>query len=153
MHVIFDRLCHFSSANIKLIAGLHFGGQLTQHKEAAEAMAMTGLRADRNLAAAAELMIMDVVHTFVVSKNNDKHVACTRMVHSPGGKKRQVAAGTCRAPPSHRQMLPGRTVAFSNSNDEFRQYRTTLTKQVLSWQLQPAGNPQRAQTHRFRLQN
>ena len=75
MHVIFDRLCHFSSANIKLIAGLHFGGQLTQHKEAAEAMAMTGLRADRNLAAAAELMIMDVVHTFVVSKNNDKHVA------------------------------------------------------------------------------
>ena len=137
------------SPDIELIAGLHIRHQIAQHKEAAEARAMAAAQAKQeclaDLAKAAELVLMYMVHTFVVSTHNDKHDARVRTVyetvHVPG--KPQVdywgypsaprpATTTTKVTRSgyylpviltDSKMLPSHTVIFSNSNNMFRQYR------------------------------
>ena len=119
VRVIFDTPRHFLSPDIELIAGLHIRRQLAQHKEVAEARALAAVQADRDLAAAAESALMNVLHTFMVSKDNNKHDVRTRVVRSPDG----MTTGGGPYMPSilvDSQMLPGRTVVFSNSNDMFR---------------------------------
>ena len=65
---------------------------------------------------------MSVLHTFVVTKDNDKHDARVRMVRSPDG----MTTGGGPYMPSilvASRVLPGRTVVFSNGDDAFRRYR------------------------------
>ena len=98
-----------------------------------------------DLAKAAEPALMDVLHTFVVSTRNDKHDAEVRTeyktVHVPE-QPQPDCGGYPRAPLPAKtmtevtrsgyylpviladsQMLPGRTVVFSDGNDAFRRYR------------------------------
>ena len=153
VRVIFDTPRHFLSPDIELIAGLHIGRQIAQHKEAAEARAMAAAQAEQDcladLAKAAEPALMDVIHTFVVSTHNDKHDARVRTVyetvHVPEEPQvdywRQYGMYPSAPRPTKTttevtrsgyylpvilvdsQMLPGRTVVFSDGNDAFRRYR------------------------------
>ena len=140
---------HFLSPDIELIAGLHIGRQIAQHKEAAEARAMATAQAEQDclaaLAKAGEPALMDVLHTFVVSTHNEKHDAEVRKeyetVHVPE-RPQPDCGGYPRAPLpastytkatrsgyylpvilADSQMLPSRIAVFSDGNDAFRRYR------------------------------
>ena len=139
VHVIFDMPRHFLLPDIKLIAGLHIGRQVAQHKEAAEARAMATAQAEQDclaaLAKAAEPVLMDMLHTFAVSMHNDKHNAEVRRVYETVHVPEQPQPDCSRYPHApllvsmyaratrsgfylpviltDSQMLPGRTVIFS----------------------------------------